>query len=361
LNPSQQLRNQQLCGGGTFGGVTVLGSSYSSYRIGNGLGYEGSFDFTERNYGFNIRANGRTKLFRADSGFVKRNDTNQISIGGRISSSPKSEGRLLRATWFNSLESNFAFNGDPQLWTLMSRLGLQLSGSANLSVWGGFANEHLYEYEFGLKRMPSRPNGGAFYGAPVRDSFQEFIGASFDKRFSKKIATSTRFTFTNNEIDFDFGNGNKYPRVSPAALLGSSQYDPGKGKQIEFNQGFSFNPVDSFRSEISYNRQRLTRNDNGRVAFDSQLFGIKTTYQFSRFVFVRARIDYNSIAATVNGQYLFGYTPNPGTAFYVGYNDSLNYNGYNPFTGQYESGINRSSRTFFIRASYLIRKSFKGR
>ncbi|MFM8441323.1 MAG: DUF5916 domain-containing protein, partial [Acidobacteriota bacterium] len=125
LNPSQQLRNQQLCGGGTFGGVTVLGSSYSSYRIGNGLGYEGSFDFTERNYGFNIRTNGRTKLFRADSGFVKRNDTNQITIGGRISSSPKSEGRLLRASWFNSLESNFAFNGDPQLLMLMSRLGLQ--------------------------------------------------------------------------------------------------------------------------------------------------------------------------------------------------------------------------------------------
>ena len=55
-----------------------------------------------------------------------------------------------------------------------------------------------------------------------------------------------------------------------------------------------------------------------------------------------------------------GYTPNPGTAFYVGYNDDLNRNGFNPFTGQLEPGFRRNGRIFFIKMSYLFRRSFGG-
>ena len=53
-----------------------------------------------------------------------------------------------------------------------------------------------------------------------------------------------------------------------------------------------------------------------------------------------------------------GVRRSPGTAFYAGYNDNFNYNGVNPFTGNLENGFERNSRTFFIRASYLFRKSF---
>ncbi|HZB44069.1 MAG TPA: hypothetical protein VE360_02440, partial [Pyrinomonadaceae bacterium] len=57
------------------------------------------------------------------------------------------------------------------------------------------------------------------------------------------------------------------------------------------------------------------------------------------------------------GQFLFGWTPSPGTAFYAGYNDSLNYSYFNPYTGQREPGFSRNERTFFIKMSYLFRKS----
>jgi hypothetical protein len=53
-----------------------------------------------------------------------------------------------------------------------------------------------------------------------------------------------------------------------------------------------------------------------------------------------------------------GWTPSPGTSFYVGYNDDMNYNSPNPFTGQLTPGFRRNSRTFFIKMSYLFRKSF---
>ena len=52
------------------------------------------------------------------------------------------------------------------------------------------------------------------------------------------------------------------------------------------------------------------------------------------------------------------WTPSTGTALYAGYNDDINYNGYNPFIRTQEPGFRSNGRTFFIKASYLFRKSF---
>ncbi|PYS68014.1 MAG: hypothetical protein DMF73_17840, partial [Acidobacteria bacterium] len=107
-----------------------------------------------------------------------------------------------------------------------------------------------------------------------------------------------------------------------------------------------------------FTKQRLRRNDTGLIAFDENIVSVKGTYQFTRFIFARGRIDFDSIASNYKGQFLFGWTPNPGTALYIGYNDDLNRNGFNRFTGQLEPGFRRNGRTFFVKMSYLFRKSF---
>ena len=48
----------------------------------------------------------------------------------------------------------------------------------------------------------------------------------------------------------------------------------------------------------------------------------------------------------------------PGTAFYAGYNDDFNYRGFNPYSGLPEQGLRSNGRTFFIKMSYLFRRSF---
>ena len=88
------------------------------------------------------------------------------------------------------------------------------------------------------------------------------------------------------------------------------------------------------------------------------IFALRGLYQFTRFTFARARIDYDTLASNVRGQFLLGWTPNPGTSFYVGYNDDLNYSGFSPINGQIEPGFRRNGRTFFIKMSYLFRRSF---
>jgi len=72
------------------------------------------------------------------------------------------------------------------------------------------------------------------------------------------------------------------------------------------------------------------------------------------------RVDYETLESSVRGQFLLGRTPNPGTAVYAGYNDDLVRNGFSPFTGQLEPGLRRNGRTFFIKLSYLFRRSFGG-
>ncbi len=111
---------------------------------------------------------------------------------------------------------------------------------------------------------------------------------------------------------------------------------------------------------LEYNKDRLVRRDTGLVAFDDNLYAFRSTYQFTRFIFLRARVDYNTLSSGAIGQFLLGWTPNPGTAFYVGYNDNLVRNGISPFTGQFEPGFHRDRRTFFIKLSYLFRRSFGG-
>ena len=101
------------------------------------------------------------------------------------------------------------------------------------------------------------------------------------------------------------------------------------------------------------------RNDNRVRTFDADIVSARSTYQFTRFLFTRLRLDYDSLENNYAGQLLFGWNPSPGKALYVGYNDNFNYNGVNPFApgSLVDHGFERNSRTFFIRMSYLFRKS----
>ncbi len=178
------------------------------------------------------------------------------------------------------------------------------------------------------------------------------------------------------DLDFDFGAGPKFPRVSPTALAAnaarakglcaannqpavcSAPQDPGPGDFLHIDGYLTYQPTSALSATLNFTKERLRRYDTGLLAFDENIVSLRSTYQFSRFLFARGRIDFDSIASNYKGQFLLGYTPNPGTALYIGYNDDLNRGGFNPFSGQLEPGFRRNGRTFFIKMSYLFRKSF---
>lgn len=358
LNQPQARRNREICGTGSTNQTDSNFSTYNNYRTGNGFAYYANYDYTEKNRGFFIEAGGRSKYYRADAGFTRRTDINFAFAGFRLSTESKPKAKIIRASWFNGFGVDYDFRGRAISSSWNSNVNLNLQGNTFLNLSTGLSHERIFEEEFGLRRMPSRPDGGAFFGDSERSANQGWISANLNKQVNKKINFGIFAGTIFNAFDFDFGGGDRFPRVSPAALAGSGKFDPGVGQQYDFGLGIEYKPINPLRISLDYNKSRLVRKDTDREAFDSNIVSLRSTYQFTRFVFTRIRLDYDSIASNVKGQYLFGWNPSPGTAFYVGYNDDFNYNGFNPYTGQGEPRFERNSRTFFIRASYLFRKSF---
>ena len=384
LNPKTVMRFQIL---GTHSRKYFYNpdTDSSRYRNGNGLGYYFNIDYTTDTRGWFVEAEGRSSDYRADAGFTKRTNTNRIFLFNRFSSTSKPKAAIIRSNFRQFAQYQADWRGRPQGGVVGGGINLNLQGQLYIGGEGGVGFEKIYESEFGARRNSNQ--SGAFFGAPTRSATQPYASFNVNKTFSQQLSAYGYASWTGNSFDFDFGGGSRYPRVSPAfqIFLNSPEYadyirllylyqtnpltvpypnfpsspalDPGKGRQFDAGVGGEYKPINPLRISLEYTKSKLTRNDNHRVAYDTNIFSLRSTYQFSRFTFLRTRVDYDSLSSRVNGQILAGYNPNPGTAFYVGYNDNFNYNGFSPFTGQLEPRFERNSRTFFIRASYLFRKS----
>ncbi len=338
------------------------------YSTGNGLGYFWNLDYTAETHGWYLEASGRTGKYRADSGFTRRTNTNTVFFANRWSTKSDPKKTLIRLDWQQFGRYTYDWKGRMQGGFVGTGFNIQLKGNTYLYMEGGSLFEKIYEEEFGPKRNVSQ--GGAFFGGPTRSATQPYFNFNINKRLNKQIFFYGFVGGVWNAFDFDFGGGSRYPRVSPAYLAFLDDFqqdpntavypglDPGKGFQFDAQWGVEYKPINPLRVTLDYTKSMLTRNDTGLTAYDANIFTLRSTYQFSRFTFVRARWDYDTLSSRAAGQFLFGYNPNPGTAFYVGYNDDFHYNGFSPFTGQLEPRFERNSRTFFIRASYLFRKSF---
>lgn len=329
----------------------------SLYRTKSAVGYSWNYDKTGRHFGYNLNGLGRTRYYRADVGFTRRTNINTANSLVYYASEPKPDAKLISYRISNSISSLFNWQGSLQFWNdeVQARFNLR----RQTSISGGFnvGYERLFEGEFGPKRNQFQT--GTFAGdASERSTSQKTIFASFGSTPNKQFSGSFFAAYTAGQFDFDFGAGPRYPRVSPGALVNpASLLDPGPGHALDIQASFTYQPTDPLRMSVFYIKSKLTRYDTGLVAFDDNIYALRATYQFTRFTFARARVDYDTLASNVRGQFLLGWTPNPGTSFYIGYNNDLNYNGFSPFTGQLEPRFRRNGQTFFIKMSYLFRRS----
>jgi hypothetical protein len=349
---------------GCFAGYTSPGGNTprdtnNYYRTGNGLAYRLSYNRNGRHFYYGFNGNGQTQDYRADVGFTRRLNTNFEGAYLGYNSEPKPKAKLINWSFSDNFGTNFNWQGLSQ--NFYHESSGNLSFYHNTYIGFGFAQgfERLFEEEFGLKRTLT--HDGAFFGAPERSTFQYNTYIYGGTKPSQKYSFNFFFNHAGNSYDFDFGALPKFVRVSPVGIVNpDAALDPGPGRSLDWNFNFGYQPTKPLNMSFSMAQSKLRRNDTGLLAFQDNIYSFRATYQFTRFIFTRARIDYDTLSAHARGQFLFGYAPNPGTAFYVGYNDDLIRNGFNQFTGQLEPGFRRNGRTFFIKMSYLIRKSFGG-
>jgi hypothetical protein len=344
------------------------------YRTGNAFAYFARYDVNGRNFGWNYDGRGFTKDYRADVGFTRRTNNNRHGLFVYYNTDQKPKATLIREHFHVLPEIQFDWQGRIQSWGQEFQTELTFKNQTNFGLGVSLNYERIFEEEFGTTRQASplrcfsaaqlqadpTLHCGFAGGDSERSTRRNNIYTYGSTTPSKKYSLSYFTIYNWGAFDFDFGAGPRFPRVSPAALFdpGNAPLDPGKGNQWHLEAGGVYQPTNALRLTLDYTKDRLVRSDTGRVAFDENIFVLRGTYQFTRFTFARARIDYDTLAASVRGQFLMGWAPNPGTSFYVGYNDDLNYNGYGPFTSRIEPGFRRNGRTFFIKMSYLFRRSF---
>jgi uncharacterized protein DUF5916/cellulose/xylan binding protein with CBM9 domain len=347
----------------------------------NGFIYAVDYNKDGRHFGHELSAVGRTRYYRADVGFNRRANTNNINWFIRYNSEPKPKARLISWRVYTDLSTDFDWQGRSQNFNDEMQVQFSFPRQTYVGIGSDKGYERIFESEFGPKRQPGSncviTNTCTFAGDDNERSTSNkglyfFAESTPSKKYNFNLFVNRRW----GGFDFDFGAGPRFLRVSPSALAaaaartnglcsGSNRpsdcnapQDPGPGDFWHADGGITYQPTNALSAKLSFTKERLTRYDTGLVAFDENIVSLRTTYQFSRFLFARGRIDFDSIASNYKGQFLLGYTPNPGTAFYVGYNDDMNRRGFNPFSGELEPGFRRNGRTFFIKMSYLFRKSF---
>ena len=348
----------------------------------NGFIYATDYNMSGRHFGYDYSAVGRTRYYRADVGFNRRKNTNNHNLFVRYNSEPKPKARLISWRVYDDVSTNFDWQGRSQIFSNESQIQFSLRLQTYFGIGLDKGYERVFEEEFGPTRKAlgsscEITNTCTFWGGDSERSASNwgmyvFGGSTPTKKINFNFFVNQAY----GSLDFDFGAGPRYPRVSiPAVAARNAQaagkcngpvvpavcrapLDPGPGAFFNANGSVTYQPSNPLNIRLSITKQRLRRDDTHLLAFDDNIVSLRSTYQFTRFIFARGRIDYDTLASNVKAQFLFGYTPNPGTAFYVGYNDDLNRNGFNPFSGQLEPGFRRNGRTFFVKMSYLFRKSF---
>lgn len=345
---------------GPSDGCFVNGQTYNYFRTGNGLGYTWSYNRDGRHFYYGFNGSGRTRFYRADVGFTRRTNTNFEGGYMGYQSEQKPKAKMISWNVNNSYGMNFNWQGLSQNAYDEASISANFQRNSYLGSGMVFGYERLFEEEFGLKRTAT--HGGAFFGGPERSTRQFSPYLFGGTKPTKKYAINFFLQQSFNSFDFDFGADPKFQRVSPAALANpNNPLDPGPGTLHQIDLSLDLAPTDSLTMSLSYSKSRLRRNDTHLLAYQDNIYSFRSTYQFSRFTFARARVDYDTLSSEARAQFLFGWTPNPGTGLYIGYNDDLSRNSFSPFTGQLEPGFRRNGRTFFIKMSYLIRRSFGGK
>jgi hypothetical protein len=279
----------------------------SVYRRGSGFAYSSVYDVTGRNWGWVLENEGRTRDYRADLGFTSRTNTNYNGFGFRYSTDPQSTAKLVswRLNSFHRLD--YDFQGRLQIWESDATVYWFLQRNTNFWVAYRRGHERLFEEEFGPIRTSNR--AGTFAGSSERAADRQHFIASVYTQPDKKFGGEIKVAYRMGTFDFDFGGGPRFPRVSPAALIDAeAPLDPGTGNLLDLSGSAFYQPTDAVSFAVDFVKNRLVRNDTRRVAFDDNITSLRGTYQFTRFLAARARLDYTTLERRARAQLLLAWT-----------------------------------------------------
>ncbi|HET7291788.1 MAG TPA: DUF5916 domain-containing protein [Vicinamibacteria bacterium] len=285
-----------------------------------GFGYYTEWARSDRRTSLQLVGEGYSPGYAAELGYTQRTDTNRWSAVFRYNGQPGAGGPLVSWSVANTLHAQFDWRGRMQYSYVYPRVLLTFPRQTFLNAYAYNDYVRVFEEEYGPS--PSPGQAGAFVGASERSTRYTGVTLQGGTAPSRSLSLEALYDRTWNTLDYDLGAG-RFPRVSPAALADpSAAFDPGRADSALLSASLALRPGDAFNLSVGYEHGRMIRRDTQRAVFDQHLASVRLQYAFSRATWLRGRLDHDSLDGRVFHQVVFGWNPSPGTAFYLGYDES---------------------------------------
>ena len=131
--------------------------------------------------------------------------------------------------------------------------------------------------------------------------------------------------------------------------------DPYQGFGHDASLGLLFLPSDNLHLEFSLNYSDFYRDTDRSKEYDYLISRGKITYQFSKYLFLRAILEHNSFHKTLLTDLLASFTYIPGTVIHAGYGSMYEKIRWEEDRYEPSDRYLETQRGFFFKASYLWR------
>ncbi len=110
-----------------------------------------------------------------------------------------------------------------------------------------------------------------------------------------------------------------YANFSTGSRIYYDSLAPFLGDCTSYGGGFTLQPNDKFRQSVDYDYSDLENPANGSRTYAVHVVNTRSTYQFNKYFFLRASLQYDNWEDTLLQDYLASFTLIPGTVIHLGY------------------------------------------
>lgn len=277
----------------------------------NGYAADASLERDARHWNFEMNYRAISPTFRADNGFVFQNNFQRASLF-QMYTFYRDKGFIQRIMPDMVAGYDWNFDGqrkDEYLWlgTRVQMKGQTFLGVRTLVV----SNEVFRDIDFrGLRR----------------------VNAFVNSNFSKAVQLGGF--------------------VSRGRAIARNLATPVMGNNMDIELWGTIRPGERLRIEPTFNFSQLHTRETDEEVFSGYIVRARTSYQFTRRLFLRLVTQYNDFSERFDVDPLITYRINPFSAFYVGSTHDLQDFGRQDGT---PVGLRQTDRQFFFKFQYLVR------
>ncbi len=291
-----------------FGSATRAAGTAGT-ASGHALGLQ--YMLTQRDWVVNVSLHDLSPDFWTDAGYLTRNGLTRLRVGVLPMIYPNSKvflrlDPLVHATLIRDKES------------------------------GLLETDDLFDFRLVLPRSTQVLVGGR-YGTEV------YLGERFS-RSGFRIRSSSQIT-------------KQVLLVCNYVYGGKIRYldDPYQGRGSDAFLEVAYLPSEKLHLDLSLTYSDFTRKADGAREYDYTIGRGLATYQFNKYMFLRAIVEYNSFHKRMTTDFLASFTYIPGTVLFVGYGSLYEKLAWEDGEYRPSDRFLETQRSFFFKASYLWR------